>query len=676
MRPSGTSSSSAYACSGAGDSLKDMSDFVWEPTADYIENANVTRLMRKHGIDDFHELVKRSQDDIEWFWDAAIADVGIDFFKPFEQLLDDSKGPEWPRWFVGGTVNLTYNCVDRHALSGEVSSALLWEGEDGEVRSLSYAELSAEVNRVANGLKDLGIEAGDAIGVYMPMVPEAVIAMYAIAKIGAIYLPIFSGFGAPAVAARLQDAEAKLLFTADGFYRRGQRIPMKATADQAVAECPTVENVVVFERFGELAEIGERDHTWGLFANCSADLDADQLDPETPFMIAYTSGTTGRPKGSVHVHGGFLVKIAQEVAYQLDAKADDVLYWVTDMGWIMGPLEMVGGHANGCCVFMYEGAPNFPGPDRLWKMIAAHGVSILGISPTLVCALMPAGRDVVEAHDLSSLRILGSTGEPWNPEPYAWFAEVVGGGRCPIMNLSGGTEVGACFLGQSPVVPTKNSSLGTASLGMAVDVFDADGKPVRGEVGELVCTKPWPAQTRGFWKAPDRYMQTYWSRWSDVWVHGDWASIDEDGYWFLHGRSDDTLNIAGKRIGPAEFESAAVDHPAVVECAAVGIPDEVKGTVVWCFCILRPDADPTDDLAAEIKTLISKGLGKAFAPAQIKFVEELPKTRSAKILRRAIKATVLNEDPGDLSSLENPSSIEAITKVLSSRRGDPPMSIS
>jgi acetyl-CoA synthetase len=330
----------------------------------------------------------------------------------------------------------------------------------------------------------------------------------------------------------------------------------------------------------------------------------------------------------------------------------------------MGPLEMVGGHANGAAVFMYEGAPNYPEADRLWEMCARHGITILGISPTLVRALMPAGEEPVRKHDLSTLRILGSTGEPWNPEPYKWFSDVVGGGRIPIMNLSGGTEVGACFLGQAPVIPTKSCSLGTPSLGMAMDVFDADGNPVRGEVGELVCTKPWPAQTRGFWGSKDRYISTYWSRWPDVWVHGDWASIDEDGYWFLHGRSDDTLNIAGKRIGPAEFESAAVEHPSVIECAAVGIPHEVKGETVWCFCILRPGVDPTDELRADIKRVIAADLGKAFTPSEIRFVEELPKTRSAKILRRAIRAKVLGEDPGDLSSLENPSAMEGIEKSL------------
>ncbi|MBA3432139.1 MAG: AMP-binding protein, partial [Actinobacteria bacterium] len=480
------------------------------------------------------------------------------------------------------------------------------------------------------------------------------------------YLPIFSGFGATAIAARLEDAGAKLLFTADGFWRRGAAVPMKATADAAISEVPSLEHLVVWRRFpSEPVIAGERDVDWRAAFEDQPKLHvAPELDPETPMMIAYTSGTTGPPKGSVHVHGGLLVKLAAEAAYQVDVRSADVLFWVTDMGWIMGPWEIFGGHAVGATVLLYEGAPNHPGPDRLWDICARHRVGVLGISPTLVRALMPAGDDAVRAHDLSSLRVFGSTGEPWNPEPYRWLFDVVGGGRCPIVNMSGGTEVGACFLGQSPVIPTKVCSLGSASLGMAVDVYDEQGRPVREQVGELVCTKPWPGQTRGFWNAPERYLETYWSRWPGVWVHGDWASIDSDGYWYLHGRSDDTLNIAGKRMGPAEFESAAVDHPSVIECAAVGVPDDVKGTAVWCFCIARPGAETDDALEAGVKQTIASELGKAFTPARIVFVDELPKTRSAKIVRRAIRALVLGEEAGDLSSLENPSALDAIGRAL------------
>lgn len=646
-----------------------MGEFHWEPGPQMVESANVTRFMRKHGIDDFHDLVRRSQGDIEWFWEAAIDDLGIEFFTPYDRLLDTSEGIEWAKWFVGAELNLTYNCVDRWAQRTPGAPALIWEGEDGETRTLSYMDLSALVDGVASGLQRLGIGPGDVVAVYMPMVPEAVAAMYGAAKIGAIYMPVFSGFGAPAVATRLNDAAAKVVITCDGFYRRGSKIGMKEVADEAVAQSPSVRHVIVYERFGEGFPKGARDVPWTeLSGGLDAAVEAAHLPAETPFMIAYTSGTTGKPKGAVHVHGGFLVKIAQEVAYQLDCRAGDVLFWVTDMGWIMGPLEMVGGHAHGACVLMYEGAPNHPGPDRLWQLCAAHGVTILGISPTLVRALMPAGEDAVRKHDLSRLRVTGSTGEPWNPEPYKWFSEVVGRGETPIMNLSGGTEVGACFLGASPVIPQKVCSLGTPSLGMAMAVLGPTGEPCGpGEVGELACTKPWPAQTRGFWNAPERYIETYWSRWPGVWVHGDWASIDEDGYWFLHGRSDDTLNIAGKRIGPAEFESAAVSHPQVVECAAVGVPDDVKGTAVWCFCIPVPGAEPTPELENEVSAAITAELGKAFKPAAIRFVTELPKTRSAKILRRAIKAKILSEDPGDMSSLENPSALVALDRALERR---------
>ena len=638
-----------------------MSEYFWTPTDDYIENANATRLMRAHGFDDYRDLVARSQQDPEWFWDAVVQDLGLEFTTPYSRVLNDSNGPAWPKWFDGGKVNLTHNCIDRHLADKPSARAIVWEGEDGLVRTLDYSELAESVARCANVLLALGVGRGDVVAVFMPMVPENIIAAYAIARIGAIYLPIFSGFGAPAISTRLKDSGAKVLVTADAFYRRGSKVPMKQTADEAVASSPSVESVLVFRRFpDDPVSMGERDIDWAeALGGAAAECPAPDLDPETPVLIAYTSGTTGLPKGSLHVHGGLLVKVAAEAAYQTDVDPSDLLYWVTDMGWIMGPWEMVGAHANGAALFLFEGAPNYPDAGRLWEMCERHGVTVLGVSPTLVRALMPAGEEIVRRADLSRLRILGSTGEPWNPEPYRWLAEVVGGGR-RIINISGGTEVGACFLGQAPVLPTKSCSLGTPALGMAIDVYDSDARPVREQVGELVCTRPWPAQTRGFWNNRQRYLDTYWSRWPDVWVHGDWASIDADGYWFLHGRSDDTLNIAGKRIGPAEFESAAVDHPAVVECAAIGVPHEVKGESVWCFCILRPDVLPSNELAAEIKSFIGTELGKAFTPGEIRFVEELPKTRSAKILRRAIRAKVLNEDPGDLSSLENPGALAAI----------------
>jgi acetyl-CoA synthetase len=640
-----------------------VDDIIWRPNREYVERSNVTRFMRNHGIDTYEELVRRSQDDIEWFWSAVVDDLGIEFFTPWERVLDSSDGVPWSKWFVGGTTNLAHNCVDKWAERTPDAPAVLWEGEDGDVRRVSYSELQDMADRLAWGLRSYGVDRGDAVGIFMPMAPETIAATLACAKIGAVYLPIFSGYAPEAVAARLADAEARILITADGYLRRGQIVNMKETADAAADLASSVVAVITWRRLGRTdLPWGDGDEDWDeLLAGMHPHLATEPLDAEHPLFIAYTSGTTGRPKGSVHVHGGFTVKIAEEVAYQADLHPGETLFWVTDLGWIMGPWEIVGAGALGATVFLYEGAPNHPGPDRLWTMVERHGITTLGVSPTLIRALIPAGDEWVEKHDLSSLRIIGSTGEPWNPEPYSWLFEKVGGGRCPIINISGGTEVGACFLSPLPITELKPCTLRGPALGMAVDIWGPDGTPVpRGEVGELVCTKPWPAMTRGVWGDPDRYLETYWSRFPDVWVHGDWASVDEDGFWFLHGRSDDTIKVAGKRVGPAEVESALVDHPAVAESAAVGVPHDVKGEAIWCFVVANPGQVTDDALAEELRQLVTARLGKAFSPGRIVFVDELPKTRSAKILRRAIRATVAGEDPGDLSSLENPTAIDKI----------------
>jgi acetyl-CoA synthetase len=641
-----------------------VQDVVWSPSPEYVERANVTRFMRTHGIDSYDELVSRSVSDVEWFWDAVVRDLGISFLTPYEHVLDTSRGVEWARWFVGGRTNVAHQCVDVWADRTPESVAVVWEGEDGEGRRVTYRELRELTDRLAHGLRSIGVGQRDAVGIFMQMGIETAAADMACSKIGAIWVPIFSGFGPEAVAARLADAGAKVLITADGSRRRGATVPMKQVADRAADEAGCVERILVWSRSGETvpAHAHPRDVRWEeLLAAQPARFDTEPLESEHPLFIGYTSGTTGTPKGVLHVHGGFLVKIAEEVAYQVDLHQEEVLHWVTDLGWIMGPWEIVGALALGSTVLLTEGAPNFPGPDRLWSTVARHQVTTLGVSPTLIRALIPAGTDAVREHDLSSLRILASTGEPWNPEPYRWLMEEVGGGRCPIINLSGGTEVGACFLSPLPITELKSCTLRGPALGMDVDVWGPDGTPVRaGEVGELVCKQPWPAMTRGVWGDDERYLDTYWRRWPGVWVHGDWASVDEDGFWFLHGRSDDTLSVAGKRLGPAEVESALASHPAVAESAAVGVPHEVKGETIWCFVIVKPDVAPSDRLAEELRGVVADQLGKAFAPSKIVFVDELPKTRSAKIVRRAIRAAAIGEDPGDLSSLENPGSLAGI----------------
>ncbi len=623
--------------------------------------------MRAHKIKNFDSLVKRSQDDIEWFWDAANKFLGIEWFTPYKSVVDARKGIEHTKWFTGGRINITHNCVDKHINTyRRHKTALVWEGENNEVRKLTYLDLYQEVNRVAGALRDSGIKRGDAVAVFMPMVPETAIALLAIAKIGAIFIPVFSGYGPEAIASRLNDASAKLLFTTDGFYRKGSVVGMKKTADAAVNMSPSVKQVVVFKRLGiDIPWTQGRDIEWDNFVKDKPTISpTEKLPSETPWMIIYTSGTTGRPKGAVHVHAGFLVKQAEEIAFQVDMKDQDILFWFTDMGWIMGPWEVVGGLAMGGTLFFYEGAPDWPKPDRLWDMIERHRITTLGISPTAVRAFMRSGDQWPNAHDLTSLRMFGSTGEPWNPVPWMWLYKNVGKERCPIINLSGGTEIGACFLSVHPVKPLKPCSLGGPSLGMAMDIFDDHAKPIRETVGELVCKKPWPSMTRGIWHDPERYMETYWNRWQHVWVHGDWASVDKEGYWFLHGRSDDTIKIAGKRVGPAEVESVLVSHGAVTESAAIGVPDELKGEVLVCFVVLKPGYEPSETLRGELIQRVASALGKSTTPKTIKFVVELPKTRNAKILRRFVKAKYLGQDITDTSSVENLSSLDSIGQAL------------
>jgi acetyl-CoA synthetase len=638
---------------------------VWRPDESLLHESNVARFMSAEHIDDFATLVRRSIDEPEWFWDAVVRFLGLPFDTPYERVLDTSAGIEWATWFVGGRGNAATMCLD--GLDAE-RPAVVWEGEDGETRTLDGAELRALTDRLASGLAARGVGFGDAVGLFMPMVPETVAALFAIAKLGAVFLPIFSGYGADAVAVRLQDAGAVAVVTAEAFTRRGKLVPMKETADAAVAQVPTVHTVVVVGR-------GRRDTPMQPGRDIRLDdlpdasFEARVVDSEHPLFIAYTSGTTGRPKGAVHVHAGFTVKVAEEVAFQTDLRRGERLFWLTDIGWIMGPWEIIGTLAAGGTLLMYDGAPDYPGPDRLWSFVERHRVNVLGVSPTLIRALMAHGDEPVRGHDLSSLRVLASTGEPWNEVPWLWYFDVVGGGRCPVINISGGTEVGACFLSPHVVEPLSPCSLGGPALGMAVDVFDEAGNSVRGEVGELVCKKPWPGMTRGLYGDPERYLETYWSRYPGVWWHGDFARVTDDGQWFLHGRSDDTIKVAGKRLGPAEVESIVVAHPSVLEAAAIGVPDELKGEALWVFVVPGPGVRPDAVLRAELLARVVDALGPSFKPAEICFTGALPKTRSAKILRRAIRSTAINSDPGDLSGLEDPTALDAIRKAVAELTG-------
>ena len=641
-------------------------EIVWRPSETYIAHSRLKHFMDRHRIATLAELHEKSIANLEWFWNAVLEELQIEFYQPYTTVVDTSSGIEWAHWCVGGKMNIVHNCLDKWiGTPTEKQVAIRWEGEEGARRVMTYGALFGEVNRLANALRQMGVKKGEVVGIFMPMVPEIAVALFAVAKIGAIILPLFSGFGAGAVAARLADAQAKVLITADGFYRRGVAVDLTSIAGEALLKASTVERAIVFRRLGkEIAWNGARALWWDqIMAGQSEEGVTERTDAEDPLMIIYTSGTTGKPKGALHTHCGFPIKAAQDMMHGLDLRESDTLYWVTDMGWMMGPWEVFGAALHGASMLFYDGALDYPGPARLWQLVQDHRATILGVSPTLVRALMRHGDEPVERHNLSRLRILASTGEPWNPDPWRWLFEKVGNKRLPIINYSGGTEIGGGIVMGNVLTPLKPCAFSGPLPGMAADVVDENGAPVRNQVGELVIRQPWIGMTRGFWNDPQRYLETYWNRFPNTWVHGDWAAIDEDGLWYILGRSDDTIKVAGKRVGPAEIESVLVSHPAVSEAAAIAVPDPLKGEAVVCFCVLKRGGDAGSDLAEELKEMVARDLGKPLRPAAVKFVGDLPKTRNAKIMRRVIRASYLGQEAGDLSALENPLAVDEVRKV-------------
>jgi acetyl-CoA synthetase len=641
-------------------------DIVWRPTPEYVEHAHLTAFMHQHGIEGFDELMSRSTTDIAWFTDAVLKYLDIQFYEPYSKVVDLSEGIQFPKWCVDGSLNIVHNCVDKYQVSGVRDQvAVLWEGEEGAMKTLTYKELYQEVNRCANALRSLGLGKGDPIGLFMPMTPEIVVALLAIAKIGGIILPLFSGYGVGAIVSRLADADAKALFAADGAFRRGRAVEMKSVADEAAAQVATLQHMIVLKRTGQQINMqAGRDHWWHELVDSQNDeAETEITSAEDPIMVIYTSGTTGKPKGAQHTHCGFPVKAAQDMAFGTDVHSGDVIYWMTDMGWMMGPWLVFGALILGSTLFIYDGAPDYPGPDRLWDLVEKHKITQLGVSPTLIRTLIPHGEEQFRKHDLSSLRFFASTGEPWNPDPWMWLFEKVGESKRPIINYSGGTEISGGIVMGNPLKPLKPCAFSAPCPGIAADVFDENGKPIRDAVGELVIKAPWIGMTRGFWKDKQRYLDAYWSRWENTWVHGDFAAIDSEGLWYILGRSDDTIKIAGKRLGPAEVESILVRHEAVVEAAAIGVPHEVKGSELVLFAVLKPDVNPSDGLRKELKEMVVAEMGKPLAPKSILFVSDLPKTRNAKVMRRMIRAAYLGQEPGDTSALVNPQAVEEIRKA-------------
>ncbi|KAB0471114.1 AMP-binding protein [Ralstonia insidiosa] len=639
---------------------------VWQPDAAMVEQANLTRFMRALGVGSFEALNERASQNPAWFHDELIRYLDYRFERPYVRVLDISEGRPFAHWCVGGVTNVVINGLDRWRGTERYGQlALVWESEDGAVSTWTFADLDRETCRLAWGLRKLGIGHGDVVGMYLPNLPHAAAAMLAVAKVGAIVLPMFSGFGADAIAQRLTDGRAVTVITVDGSLRRGKPVGAKAVVDQALANCPGVRHVVVLRHLEAPHDWKQgRDHWWDeLCAGAPegvADVATASMPADAPFLLMFTSGTSGKPKGVVHSHCGFPIKTALDLSICMDLKPGDRFLWMSDMGWLVGPMLVFGGLLVGATVVLAEGAPNYPQPDRLWRLVERHRVSYLGLAPTIARLSMSLPAEALAERDLSSLRVMISTGEPWTPEPWHWTFERIGKGRVPLLNFSGGTEMGGILTG-TVIHPLKPCAFAGAVPGTGADVVDASsGESVGvGVTGELVMRSPTIGLTRGLWHDRERYLDSYWSRLPDLWVHGDFASRDADGMWYVHGRSDDTLKIAGKRTGPAEIEALLMATGLLEDAVTIGVPDPIKGMAVVCLCVARPETD-SESAVRTLSAAVTAGLGGAFKPADVVFVPDLPRTRNMKLMRRVVRSAWLGEEVGDLSTLVNPEAVQAI----------------
>jgi len=608
-------------------------------------------------------VYRKADRDFEKFWEGFARELL--WFKPWKKVLEWK--PPKAKWFVGGKINASVNCLDRH-LGGPRANkaALIWEGEPGDGRTITYRELHRDVCKFGNVLKSFGVRKGDRVTLYMPMVPELPVAMLACARIGAIHSVVFGGFSAESLKDRINDQRAKVLVTADGGWRRGNVVPLKKIADEALTETPTIENVVVLKRTGLTVSFDEkRDRWWhDLMAKASADCPPEKMDAEDPLYILYTSGTTGKPKGILHTTGGYLVGTYATTKWVFDLKDEDIFWCTADIGWVTGHSYVVYGPlANGATCLFYEGAPDTPARDRFWDLVERHSVTVLYTAPTAIRAFMKWGTEWPEKHDLSTLRLLGTVGEPINPEAWVWYQKNIGGGRCPVVDTWWQTETGMILITPLPgLTRTRPGSATFPFPGVRATILDPAGQEVKVGGGYLAITRPWPAMLRTIWGDDERYVQTYWSKWSkDVYFPGDGAKRDEDGYFWLLGRVDDVMNVAGHRIGTMEVESALVDHQAVAESAVVGISDEMKGTAIAAFVILKERKSPSgDDLYEELRGHVAKKIGAIAKPDKVFFVADLPKTRSGKIMRRLLRDIAEGRVLGDTTTLADSSVVEAL----------------
>jgi acetyl-CoA synthetase len=637
-----------------------MHPFIWRPEDHaWTRDSHVARFMSRHGFATFNELHAASVRDTAWFWDAAMQDMGVEWFQPYAQVKDESRGFPWTKWFLGGEVNLTHNCIDRHVRDGHGDEVALYcEADSGKPESrqaFTFVQLSRTIDACARKLRELGVGPGDSVALYAPMCVQTVEILFAACKLGARFVPIFCGYGETALMERLASCEAKVLFGVEHLHRRGKAIPTGGIVRAAAARVPSIRSVIMFDtpQWPEFVYSG----------GYGTPLECVHTAAEDTALLIYTSGTTGRPKGTVHTHAGCLAQMGKELRYAFNVQAGEPFFWFTDIGWMMGPWEIIGCLLYRTPIVLFDGAPDYPDSDRLWETCARLGVVTFACSPTLIRLLMRATEGKGPAgYDLAKLRVLGSTGEVWDEASYLWYFEQVGRRRCPVINISGGTEIVGSHLSPTPLTPLKACSLGGPSLGMDVAAYTDEGQPApRGMMGHLVCRQPAPSMTKSFLHDDARYLETYFQKFPGVWYHGDWAKVDEDGQWFLFGRTDDTMKVAGKRVGPGEVESALTAHPAVSEAAVIGVPDDLKGTALVCFVVLKPGVPVP--MERELIGQVAGQLGKPLAPKHVFVLPALPKTRSGKIVRAAITRVFLGQPPGDITSIDNPVAFEAIAAL-------------
>ena len=646
--------------------------FAWRPTPEIVARSNFKAFLDRHGVADIEALNRRATADPEWYWDAVLKFGDVRFSKPYSKVLDASRGAAWARWCVGGETNLVLNTLDKHRGTPTMDKpAIVWESEAGEVRTWTYAELDAETCRLAAALTQRGIGKGDVVAIYLPLLPHTVAAFYAIARIGALTMPLFSGFGRDAIAVRLAEGGAKAAITCDATLRRGKPVAMKAELDAALGEAPSVEHVVVVRNLGADAPMAAGRNAWwdDALAGRPDRVPTVMVDSEHTLLLLFTSGTSGKPKGVVVPHCAVLGKMTTDLNLCVDLKPSDRFMWFTDFGWAVGPYCTSAVGMQGATLVMGEGAPDWPDDARMWRMVEQHRVSIIGTAPTAVRGQMRHGLAPIARHDLSSLRVAMSGGEPWTEEAWMWFFEHVGKRRLPMLNWSGGTEIGGGILFGTVLQPVKPCAFTCSIPGMQADIVDEKGESVGpGQVGELVLRGPSMGLTRSLWNADEQYIETYWREYPGMWRHGDLAVRDEDGQWWVTGRSDDTLKISGKRTGPSEIEGLLNGTGKVSESAAIGLPDPLTGQAVGCVCVPAPGVEPGPELVEALSEAVSRGLGRSFRPKRVIFVDDLPKNNSGKVVRRSVKAVVLGESPGDLSTLINPEAIDSLRAALAAER--------